>query len=183
MQAAPSSPSSALLIVDMQQGLFNGAERPHEAERLLANVQLLIGKARAAGAPIYAARHTGPDGSPIAAGSAAWQLLAALDLDPARDKVFDKRRPSCFHGTGLARQLAEAGVGELHVAGLKTQYCIDTTCRAAADLGLKVVLVADAHSCMDTPALPAGAIVAHHNATLNGPFATLRAAADCDFSS
>jgi hypothetical protein len=31
--------------------------------------------------------------------------------------------------------------------------------------------VADAHTCMDTPTLPARSIIEHHNATLNGAFA------------
>ncbi|QNM96794.1 cysteine hydrolase family protein [Chitinimonas koreensis] len=170
MQAIPSG-RIALLVVDMQVGLYHGPEQPYQGPRVLAKVQQLIARARAAGAPIFAARHIGPEGSPIAAGSPFWQLLPGLGLDPATDTVFDKTRPSCFLGTDLAARLAAAGVGELVVAGMKTQYCIDTTCRVAAELGFRPILPADAHTCMDTPALPAQAIVAHHNATLNGPFA------------
>ncbi len=64
---------------------------------------------------------------------------------------------------------------------MKTQYCVDTTCRAAGDLGFRAVLVADAHTCMDTPALAAERIVAHHNATLAGPFAVLTTTEACVF--
>ncbi|QBR03567.1 cysteine hydrolase family protein [Paraburkholderia pallida] len=171
----------ALLIVDMQVGLFKGGESPYEGSRILANINRLIAKARTAGAPIFLARHTGPAGSPIAPGSALTQLLPELNVDAERDTVFDKMRPNCFMGTGLAQWLADAGVVEVAIAGMKTEYCVDTTCRAAPDLGLRPVLVEDAHTTMDTPVLRARDIVAHHNRTLNGPFATLARTADVRF--
>lgn len=56
------------------------------------------------------------------------------------------------------------------IVGMKTQYCIDTTCRVAVELGFSVLLPEDAHTCMDTPALSAASIIEHHNATLAGAF-------------
>ncbi|SDT26223.1 Nicotinamidase-related amidase [Pseudomonas sp. Z003-0.4C(8344-21)] len=165
--------SAALLIIDMQVGLFQGPEKPHDSERVLINIRRLITQARARQVPIFAARHTGPEGSPIAAGSPFWQLLPALELDADIDTVFNKSRPNAFHATRLARQLAVANVDELYIVGMKSQFCIDSTCRAAADLGFKTLLVADAHTCMDTDALPAAAIIQHHNATLGAAFARL----------
>ncbi|MFJ2465608.1 cysteine hydrolase family protein [Pseudomonas sp. NPDC087615] len=172
---------AALLIIDMQVGLFQGPENPHDGERVLANIQHLIKKARQQNVPIFAVRHTGPQGSPIAAGSPFWQLLPALELDAEIDILFDKSRPNAFHGTELAQQLKTEKIGELYIVGMKTQFCIDSTCRAAADLGLKPVLVADAHTCMDTPLLAAQAIIDHHNATLGAAFARLINSADVTF--
>ncbi|KAF0813603.1 Streptothricin hydrolase [Andreprevotia sp. IGB-42] len=172
---------AALLVVDMQVGLFHGPEQPHARERVLAAVQKLIQQARTAEAPIFAARHTGPAGSPIEAGSPLWQLLPELDIDAVIDTVFDKTRPSCFLNTPLAAKLADAGVRDLVICGMKTQYCIDATCRIAAELGFQPVLVADAHTTMDTAALSASAIIAHHNATLQGPFARVINTADVQF--
>lgn len=173
--------SSALLIIDMQVGLFNGPDAPHDGERIVANIQQLIGRARGRKVPIYAVRHTGPKGSPIEAGSAFWQLLPALELNASADILFDKRKPNAFYGTTLAEQLRANGINELFIVGMKTQYCIDATCRAAADLGFNPVLIADAHTCMDTPALPARTIIEHHNATLNGAFARVVNTADATF--
>jgi nicotinamidase-related amidase len=167
----------------MQVGAFDGPEPLWEGERVLATINDLIRQARAAGAPVFAARHTGPAGGPLAPGSAATQLLARLDVDTGRDVVFDKTRPSCFFGTDLARELERRGVGELVIAGIKTQYCIDTTCRAAAERSLSVVLVEDGHTCADTPMLQARQIVDHHNATLRGPFARVVPAAEVRFGS
>ncbi|WP_248740833.1 cysteine hydrolase family protein [Pseudomonas sp. MWU12-2029] len=173
--------SAALLIIDIQVGLFQGQEKPHDGERMLANIQRLIARARQRQVPIFAVRHTGPQGSPIAAGTAFWQLLPALELDAANATLFDKSRPNAFHGTDLARQLNAAKIEDLYIVGMKTQFCIDSTCRAAADLGFKPLLVADAHTCMDTPALAAPAIIEHHNATLGAAFVRLINTADIAF--
>lgn len=156
----------ALLIIDIQVGLLHGPEAPHAGAVTLANINRLGQAARSAALPVLAVRHTGPAGSPF------WQLAPQLVVGEA-DRVFDKQRPSAFHGTGLDGWLKEDGVQTLIITGMKTQYCIDTTCRAAADLGYTVVLVSDAHTCMDTPQLTAPQIIAHHNTTLVGPFVRL----------
>ena len=64
---------------------------------------------------------------------------------------------------------------------MKTQYCVDSTCRAAKDLGFDAVLIADGHTCSDTSLLNAQQIVAHHNATLAGPFCRVILAKDWSF--
>ena len=162
--------ADALLIIDMQTGLYDGPEKPFERERVLATLNQLIARARDAGAPIFVARHTGPAGSPIEAGSPLWQLWHELEVDESRDHLFNKTRPSCFLGTDLEQQLRAARVNELVIAGMKTQFCIDTTCRVAVELGFSVVLPEDGHTCMDTPTLSAQEIIEHHNATLAGAF-------------
>lgn len=177
----PEAKRPALLVIDMQTGLYDGPEKPYERQRVLDTINSLIQLARLGGVPIFAARHTGPAGSPIESGSPSWQLWPALEVDKARDTVFDKSRPSCFLDTGLAQQLAAAQVNELVIVGMKTQYCIDTTCRVAVELGFSVVLPEDGHTCMDTPALPAEAIIEHHNATLAGVFVKRVKAADICF--
>lgn len=169
---------TALLIVDMQVGLFYGEPQPYAKQRVLANIKQLIQRAKQADIPIFVARHTGPPNSPIAAGSPNWQVLPELGLDERNSVMFDKTKPSCFYGTSLTALLQTANISHLVIAGMKTQYCIDTTCRFAAELGFAPVLVADAHTCMDTEALSAAAIVEHHNATLRGAFVELLETAD-----
>lgn len=171
----------ALLIIDMQQGLFNGPERPFEGARVLDRINGLTGRARQAGAPIFFARHTGPAGSPLAPDSPLTQLLPDLDHAAGTDKVFTKTRPNCFMETELAAWLDACGAQSLFIAGMKTEFCVDATCRAAADLGLRPVLVADAHTTTGSASLSAKDIIDHHNRTLAGAFATLAKAEDCLF--
>ncbi|WP_223528084.1 cysteine hydrolase family protein [Pseudomonas sp. GL-R-19] len=159
----------ALLILDMQVGLFHGPDKPWAGEALLDTLNNLLSKARSAGAPIFLARHIGPPGSPIEPGSPLTQLVQELALH-GDEVIFEKSRPNAFTKTALADQLRACGIQGVVIAGMKTQYCVDSTCRAARDHGFDAVLIADGHTCTDTPALKAEEIVAHHNATLAGPF-------------
>jgi nicotinamidase-related amidase len=170
----------ALLILDMQVGLVHGPDRPWGSEALLDTLNRLIRNAREAGAPIFLARHLGPAGSPIEPGSPLTELVQELQL-VGDEVIFEKNRPNAFVATELAGQLRERGCEGIVVTGMKTQYCVDSTCRAARDLGFDVVLIADGHTCSDTPTLKAEAIIAHHNATLAGPFCRIVQAEEWNF--
>ncbi|PAW49141.1 cysteine hydrolase [Pseudomonas moraviensis] len=170
----------ALLILDIQVGLFHGPDKPWAGEALLSTLNRLLDKARSAGAPIFLARHVGAPGSPIEPGSPLTQLVEELLLR-GDEVVFEKIRPNAFAMTDLADQLKACGSQGVVIAGMKTQYCVDSTCRAARDLGFDAVLIADGHTCSDTPALKAESIVAHHNATLAGPFCRVIHAEDWRF--
>jgi nicotinamidase-related amidase len=159
----------ALVILDMQVGLVHGPDKPWGSEALFDTLNSLMSKARNAGAPVFLARHLGPPGSPIERGSPLTELVQELDLT-GNEVIFEKYRPSAFAGTDLAEALRERGCDGIVVTGMKTQYCVDSTCRAARDSGFDAVLIADGHTCSDTPALDAQRIIAHHNATLAGPF-------------
>jgi nicotinamidase-related amidase len=170
----------ALLILDMQVGLFHGPDKPWAGEALLNTLNSLLNKARRAGAPIFLARHVGPPGSPIEPGSPLTQLVQELLLQ-GDEVIFKKSRPNAFAMTDLADRLKACGSQGVVIAGMKTQYCVDSTCRAARDLGFDAVLIADGHTCTDTPTLKAESIVAHHNATLAGPFCRVVHAEDWRF--
>ena len=170
----------ALLILDIQVGLVHGPEKPWRCEALLQTVNTLMDKARSARAPIFLARHIGPVGSPIEPGSPLTEVAQELKL-LGDEVVFEKRRPNAFEMTDLADNLRSRGVTGVVITGMKTQYCVDSTCRAARDLGFDAVLIADGHTCSDTPVMKAQDIVAHHNATLDGPFCQLVQAEDWRF--
>jgi len=161
---------SALLVIDLQHGLFHGQSQPFEGGRVLEKSQALIVDARKAGAPVVFVQHYSPPGTPLARGSKLWDLVEGLAPEP-QDIRIQKMRPSIFFQTDLRPQLNAAGIDRLILCGMKTDYCIDTSCRVAAEFGFKVVLASDAHTTMDSAALPASAIIAHHNRTLGGPFA------------
>ncbi|BBL25262.1 cysteine hydrolase family protein [Comamonas terrigena] len=155
----------ALLVLDVQVGLVHGPESMWRCTEMLETINTLMAQARRAGAPIFLARHIGPVGTPIGPGSPLAELAPELQLDGS-EVVFEKHRPSAFAGTGLLDKFRAVGVSGVVITGMKTQYCVDTSCRAARDMGLEAVLIADGHTCADTPQLRAEQIVAHHNATL-----------------
>lgn len=170
MQNNPHA-NQALLVIDMQIGQCSVEPLPYQRNELLNNVNQLIDHFHQLSQPVFVIRHAGPPGSPFAAGEAIWNVVPELNVDPARDIFIDKSRASCFDGTGLANQLQESDIQEVVIAGLKTQYCVDTACRSALAFGFRPILISDAHSCINTAQLAAVDIIAHHNACLNGPIA------------
>lgn len=157
---------SALVIIDVQVGIVGGPPKVHDAPRLLRHLNVLIEQARRHEVPVVFVQHDGPEGHRTAVGSPGHALHPELSRRPD-DLVVHKHECDSFLGTELDAELRSRGIDALVVAGLMTEYCIDTTCRRAFSLGYDVTLVADAHSTADRKTMSAEAIVAHHNSTLD----------------
>lgn len=154
--------TSALLIIDVQHGLFAPQPRPGRAEETLEQINAAIRAARAAGAPVIFVQH---EDRHLVPGTPAWELDAALQA-AADDPRIRKSASDAFLRTGLARILEAQGTRHLVVCGYASEFCVDSTVRHAAALGYDVTLVADAHTTHDKPHADADRIRLHHNATL-----------------
>ena len=88
---------------------------------------------------------------------------------------------SSFYKTGLDERLRAAGIDRLVIAGLQSEFCIDTACRVAQSLGYRVTLAGDAHSTMDSLVIKAGEIIRHHNYVLSGIVEQVAPAAEIAF--
>ncbi|MBI5271209.1 MAG: cysteine hydrolase [Burkholderiales bacterium] len=163
MNDQPHAPDVALLVIDVQQALCRGEYAAHDIDAVIARINTLVRQARASGVPVLWVQHEEDDG-PLVHGSEGWQLDAALEAAPEDARV-RKRTPNSFHDTELGAQLRSRGVRRLVVAGLQTEFCVDTTVRQALALGHDVTLVADGHSTCDG-AITAEQAIAHHNRTL-----------------
>lgn len=155
----------ALLVIDVQRGLFDAAPRPGDADAVLARINALARTARAAGAPVIFIQHETVY-QELRHGSTAWELERTLDV-LSQDHLVRKTTPDAFMRTPLAELLDRAGVKEVVICGYATEFCVDTTTRRAAALGYPVTLVADAHTTHDKPHASADQIRTHHNATLS----------------
>lgn len=162
---------AGLLLIDLQQGLFQGAHAVAGADALRQRLSKLATNFARAGSPIWAAQHTGPSMTPLAEGAPAWQLLPEFQQLPIQ--CFSKTRPSCFYQTNLATELRNSGVNYLVIAGAKTEYCVDTSCRIATELGFVPWLVTDGHSTVAESAADAELVIAHHNKVLGSAFSLL----------
>ena len=169
--------TTALILMDAQVNMF-APDPVYDGPAVLARLKELAGRARAAGTPVIFIRNNGGPDDPDAPHSPGWAIHPAL-APAAGEAIVDKHTPDAFYQTGLAGVLAERGIRRLVVAGMQTEYCVDTTTRHARSLGYEVVLAGDAHSTYPG-ALPAEQIIAHHNAVLEA-FADVRPAAEIDF--
>jgi nicotinamidase-related amidase len=164
--------ASALMIVDVQQGMFALPSPLHRGEEVVRRIAGLLERARGAGTAVVHIQHDGGPGHVLAKGSAGWPAHP-LVAPRAGEIVVEKRNSSAFHDTDLHRRLGESGVDRLVIAGMQTEMCVDSACRAAAALDYRVVLVADGHTTYDTPQLVADQIIAHHNRLLGRGFVEL----------
>lgn len=152
---------TALIIIDMQVGLLDGA---HDEERIINTVADLLQRARQANMPVVHVQHDHLTYEPLMPGKPTWQIhprLTPLEGEP----IVHKSGSDAFYATDLDTVLGAAHVHRLIVTGMQTEFCVDTTVRAASSRGYEVTLVADAHTTGDTN-LTAKQIIAHHNHTL-----------------
>lgn len=172
MSSSPfASPETALLVIDLQLGMFDGVRIApiHNGEALLARVQTLLAKARAAGTRIIYIRHAAAPGRTLDPATPQWQIHPAIAPHPG-ETIVDKSFPDSFRDTTLQAKLTAVGTKRLIIVGAQTELCVDTTCRRAASLGFDVALVADGHSTWDNDALKAEQIIRHTNQTLSSWF-------------
>jgi nicotinamidase-related amidase len=156
--------NSALLIIDVQQGLCEGEGQAFESGPLIARINCVAQKVRQAGLPVVFVQHESGPGY-LEHGTPAWQLANGLQTQPG-DQFVRKTTPDAFLRTDLQELLQDQGVTELIICGMHTEFCVDTTTRRALALGYPVVLVEDGHTSAGNAVLTAQQVIAHHNATL-----------------
>jgi nicotinamidase-related amidase len=172
--------ATGLLVIDLQRGMFMDTAKPHDGDGVLSRVASLLERARSRGTPVLHVQHDGGPGDPLGKPGPGFEIHPDVAPRPG-EPVFEKTVCSAFPGTDLDAQLKRLGITRLVIAGMQTEYCIDTNCRVAFDRGYKVVLAKDAHTTFDTPALSAAQIIAHHNRILGGNFAELVPTNDIEF--
>ncbi len=175
------SNNTALVIIDVQLGMFDESDPVYDGDDLLARIGSLIGRARESGIPILFIQHDGAgENHPLRPDKPGWALHPALPR-AVEDTVIRKRHPDAFQETALQDELQRRGIIHLILAGIQTEFCVDTTCRRAYSLGYQVTLVQDAHSTWNAGELTAAQIIAHHNQTLGDWFADLKSADEIQF--
>lgn len=167
--AQATKASQALLVVDPYNDFLSRAGKGWPligavAKRVgtIANLERVIDASRAAGvAVVYAPHHQYTKGQRAVRFPNPSQLMAARarffarsrrgsrflpSLAPAPGEFVAGEHPvsSGFTDTGLHEHLQGASVTHLVVTGMLTNTCIESTVRAAVDLGYHVTVVSDA---------------------------------------
>ena len=152
-------PNTALLVIDVQNDVMATAARRAE---VIANINTLVGKARAEGVPVIWVQHS-DEGMPL--GSPEWRYVPELVQEDG-EPVVHKRYGDSFEDTDLERVLAERGVGRLIVTGAQSDACIRSTLHGGFTRGYDVTLVGDAHTTIDLSEYGAPSpeqVIAHTN--------------------
>jgi nicotinamidase-related amidase len=153
--------TTALVLIDLQQGILPYAKAPRDAAAVLANAAPLAAAFRAARAPVVLVKvGFSADGgdmlkadvdapNPPGPAPANWlEQPAELASEPG-DLHILKRQWGAFHGTELDLQLRRRGIKTIVLAGIATSIGVESTARNAWELGYDIVFAEDATSGPD----------------------------------
>lgn len=159
MTTLTDRPNTALLVVDVQNGVMNSA---HDRDAVIANIAALVEKARAAGTEVVWVQHTSNE---LPRDSETWRIVPEL-VRREPEPLVHKEYGDSFEDTDLEEVLAARGIGRLVVTGAQTDACIRSTLHGAITRGYDTTLVADAHTTEDLSAYgapPPAQVVSHTN--------------------
>lgn len=149
-----------LLIIDMQVGCFEPVPR-HDAAAVTERIARIAEVMREHGRPVLWVQHEEPAGA-FLRHSPGWAIVPELIPDPQDRKI---RKTACdsFYRTDLEALLHDLEVDDLLVCGCCTDFCVDTTIRAAASRDFDLTVLTDAHTTADRPHMEAVTIIEHHH--------------------
>jgi nicotinamidase-related amidase len=159
MTTIENRPHTALLVVDVQNGVVEGA---HQRDAVVANVGTLVERARREQVPVVWVQHSDQN---LARGSDSWRIVPELSPHDA-EALVEKHYGDSFEDTTLESVLSGLGVGRLVVVGAQTDACIRATLHGAFVRGYDATLVSDAHTTEDQSewgAPPPDQVIAHTN--------------------
>src|SRR5690349_3771265 len=101
-------PGIALLVIDVQNGMFQEPDPVYDSHGLLERIKELIQKARASETPVIYVQHNEGTGEPLETNSAGWNIHPMV-ASTGVDIVIQKHTPDSFHQTNLDSELAALG--------------------------------------------------------------------------
>ena len=140
-----------LVIVDIQNDYFPGGAYPLVGTEAAAErAAELLARFRASGEPVVHVQHVSDaaDATFMRPGTPGVEINEAV-APLADEPVVLKGSPNAFLGTDLEQRIRDANVDDVVIVGMMTSMCVDSTVRAAADLGFTVTVASDACAAPD----------------------------------
>ncbi|WP_372410549.1 isochorismatase family protein [Streptomyces luteireticuli] len=149
MPVTTLDPTTALILVDLQQGI-TALPTVHPADEIVARGAELAAAFRTKGLPVVLVNVAGAAPGRTEApprGRAYPPGFAELRPELGRredDILVTKRTWGAFHGTDLDERLRRRGVTQVVIGGIATGMGVESTARAAHEHGYHVTVVTDA---------------------------------------
>ncbi|MFF9298094.1 isochorismatase family protein [Streptomyces sp. NPDC014764] len=164
MPVTALDPTTALVVIDLQNGVLAAPGTPHASSDVLERTVALADAFRGKGLPVVLVRVTAaPDGSDRPPGrtdaaphvrspSAGWDEVSDTLAGHPEDITVTKRNWGAFYGTDLDLQLRRRHVTQIVLTGAATSIGVESTARAAHEHGYHVTVVTDAVTDVDADA-------------------------------
>ena len=165
---------TALLLVDIQQGLFTPpSSRTGRCGSAASRRCWSVPATRPR--PIFHVRHDGGKGSALAEEQEAGFIIPQwprVATSPSSTRGIRVRSTARICTSSFVRKTSTTSV----ISGVAKPRFVNSACRTAVALDYRVTLVEDGHTTYDTPVLSAAQIIMHHNRTLDGSLVDLNTA-------
>jgi len=137
--------TEALVLIDLQNDYFAGGTMELvDADGAVEKAALLLRTFRDKGLPVFHIQHIAKRaGATFFVPGTVGADIHRVVQPKAGERVVVKHFPNGFRETDLLEDLRGAGASKLTFAGMMTHMCVDTTVRAAADLGFTCSLAQD----------------------------------------
>jgi len=146
--------TTALVLIDLQEGILPFAGGPYKAEDVVARSAKLADKFRAVNAPVVLVRVgwakdfgdapkqvvDNSHGGPLPENW--WDWPAALGKQDSDIEVI-KHQWGAFYGTDLELQLRRRGIDTIVLGGISTNIGVESTARNAWELGFNLIVAED----------------------------------------
>ncbi|MFE7313498.1 hydrolase [Streptomyces sp. NPDC057555] len=154
-------PKTALVVIDLQNGLRALSGAPYSLDDVIERNIRLAEAFRARDLPVVLVRVSfSPDGSDVVPGRteepghsqalpAGWDEIVPELAGHAGDITVTKRNWSAFYGTDLDLHLRRRGVTQIVLTGVATSIGVESTARAAHEHGYHLTLATDAMTDLD----------------------------------
>jgi nicotinamidase-related amidase len=159
MTTLQNRPRTALLVIDVQNGVVGGT---HDRDAVVANIADLVDRARDTQVPVVWVQHHDDN---LARQTDEWQIVPELSRAETEPLV-EKSYPDSFEDTDLEGVLSGLAIGRVYVTGAQTDECIRSTLHGAVARGYDATLVSDAHTTEDLSewgAPPPDMVISHTN--------------------
>lgn len=170
----------ALLIIDIQNDYFeNGKMELVGAEEASKNAKTILEIFRDKNLPIIHMQHiaTSPTATFFLPNTEGVKINKNV-TPRENEKVIIKHYPNSFKETELLDYLKREQISELIICGMMTHMCVDSTTRAAFDLGFKSTVIGDACATrdleLDGEKVNAKEVQIAYLSALNGTFAEIQ---------
>jgi nicotinamidase-related amidase len=172
------SHSSALIVVDVQQGLADPGTGERNNPQAESNIARLLAAWRNSGRPVRHVVHDSVEPESLLRPGLPGNAIQSAAAPAPAEPVYRKNVNSAFIGTSLENDLRRDGIDTLVIVGLTTNHCVSTTVRMAGNLGFTTLVVSDATAAFNRKALdgsmrPAEAVHAGALSDLHEEFATV----------
>lgn len=143
--------TQGLIIIDVQNDYFAKGQLPLvNPEAALACINQLEDYFLAQQLPIIYIQHIDyrQDAPLFKAQTSGVQLHAHLRVN-SDSTIVTKQYPNSFYHTDLTQRLHQLAVDQVVICGMMTHMCVDSTTRAARELGWNPLLITDATATTD----------------------------------